>query len=69
MKGKPHYESNPRNGYGAVDYLEGNKVMSTPFAGIQPQKLADEMEGKLNEAVDKGFNWLVENDNTELCNE
>jgi hypothetical protein len=59
MKSKPRYESSPRNNYGAVDYIQDNKVVYTAFAGIQPQKLADKIEGELNEAVSKGFAWAT----------
>ena len=57
MKARPHYESNPRNNYGAVDYLEGNKVLRTVFSGLSTYKIADEIAENMNSAVSKGWEW------------
>jgi len=57
MKGKPSYKSQGRYGYGAVDYYEGLRNMRNVMAGIKPQYLADEIEGYLNVAIDKGVEW------------
>jgi len=57
MKGKPSYKSLGRNGYGAVDYHEGMRNMRNVMAGIKPQYLADEIEGHLNDAINKGVEW------------
>lgn len=60
MRGRPHYKSEPRNNYGAVDYFEGERCMRNILAGIKPQYLADNIEGALNEAVSKGSEYIKE---------
>ena len=57
MKGIPRYKSQSRNNYGAVDYFEGVSCRSNVMAGIKPQYLADEIEGHLNDAINKGIEW------------
>lgn len=65
MKGKPSYKSEPRNNYGAVDYYEGKHCMRNALAGIKPLYLADNMEIKLNQALENGFMWASER--IEVC--